>query len=117
MALKEQVRIQLEKKGFFKLYDDHVGDWKKLANDARNLIKPQIKSGEPTVDDIKSILLPLIELHKHFLKFMDDRPKLTQKYWASYFTDYVLHRVYEPTLNIPHEKQVPEKKNGKTAGT
>jgi hypothetical protein len=111
MALKEQVRLQLEKKGFFKLYNDHVVDWKKLANDARTLIKPQIESGEPTVDDIKSILLPLVELHKHFLTFMDEHPKLTQKYWASYFTDYVLHRVYEPTLHVPGVK------NGKTAGT
>jgi hypothetical protein len=111
MALKEKIRIKLEKKGFFDLYDKHVKDWQGLANDARNLIKPQIHSGEPTVDDIKSILLPLVELHKHFLAFMDDNPKLTQEYWGSYFTDYLLHRVYDPTLNIPGGG------NGKAVGT
>jgi hypothetical protein len=104
MALKEKIRIKLEKKGFFALYDEHVKDWQNLANDARTLIKPQIKSGEPTVDDIKSILLPLVELHKHFLAFMDDHPKLIQEYWGSYFTDYLLHRVYSPTLNVPGGK-------------
>lgn len=110
MALKEQIRIKLEKKGFFKLYNSHVKDWQGLANDARDLIKPQIQSGEPTVDDIKSILLPLVELHKHFLAFMEANPKLTQEYWASYFTDYLLHRVYKPTLNVPGEE------NGKADG-
>jgi hypothetical protein len=27
-----------------------------------------------------------------------------QKYWGSYFTDYLLHRVYSPTLNVPGGK-------------
>jgi hypothetical protein len=104
MALKEKVRLQLEKKGFFELYDKHSADWVKLANDARTLIRPLVASGDPTVDDIKSVLLPLVELHKHFRGFMESHPKLIQQYWASYFTDYLLHKVYKPTLHVLGEK-------------
>jgi len=100
MALKETVRLQLQKKGFFNLYDEYADDWVRLANDARELIAPLIENGQPTVDDIKSVLLPLVELHKHFRGFMDNHPKLVQRYWGSYFTDYLLHRVYEPTLRV-----------------
>jgi hypothetical protein len=100
MALKETVRLQLEKKGFFGLYDAHSAEWKKWADDARELILPLVENGEPTVDDIKSVLLPLVELNKNFRSFMDNHPKLVQRYWGSYFTDYLLHKVYEPTLHL-----------------
>src|SRR5579871_4804022 len=62
MALNEKRRLALESKGFAALYDDHEDDWINLANDARSLIRPQIASGNPTVDDIKLILKPLVEL-------------------------------------------------------
>src|SRR5438876_10776679 len=100
MALTEKVRLLLEAKGFAELYTDHEREWRDLSNDARNLIKPQIQDGDPTVDDIKQVLLPLIELQRHFRKFMEEHPRLTQRYWSSHFTDYALHRVYKPTLAI-----------------
>jgi hypothetical protein len=53
------------------------------------------------VDDIKQIVQPLIELHERYTRFMAANPKLTQRYWANDFTDYVLHKVYRPTLTIP----------------
>lgn len=106
MALKEKTRLAIVGKGLDKLYEQHEEDWKNLANDARNLIKPRIANGNPTVDDIKEILQPLVELHEHYLKFMDEHPRLTQQYWASYFTDYLLHRVYAPTLHV--EEQPPQ---------
>lgn len=101
MALTEKTRLRLEGKLFHKLYEDHEQVWIDKANDARELIKPQIESGEPTVDDIKAILQPLIELHKLYRAFMAKNPRLTQKFWSEDFTDYVLHRVYQPKLTIP----------------
>jgi len=100
MALTEKARLRLEGKEFVKLYTDHAPIWIALANDARNLIKPQIASGEPTVDDIKQILQPLIELHALYRAFMEKHPRLTQRYWPSDFTDLVLHKVYQPKLTI-----------------
>jgi hypothetical protein len=104
MALTEKTRLKLVAKGFDGLYGKHDDDWKKLANDARDLIAQRVQGGQPTVDDIKQILQPLVELHEHFRKFMGDHPKLTQEYWGGYFTDYLLHRVYEPTLKIVKPK-------------
>jgi hypothetical protein len=105
MALTEKVRLLLEAKGFGTLYTEHEDVWRSLANDARDLIRPQIANGDPTVDDIKQVLLPLMELQRHFRSYMEEHPKLTQRYWPSYFTDYALHRVYNPHLNIEGDEQ------------
>ena len=108
MALTEKVRLKLVAKGFDGLYADHENDWQILANDARDLIAQRVQGGEPGVDDIKQILQPLVELHEHFRAYMAAHPQLTQEYWGSHFTDYLLQRVYDPRLNVPHPiVQVP----------
>jgi hypothetical protein len=101
MALTEKARLRLEGKSFDKLYTDHQAVWQGLCTQARNIVKPLIAGGEPTVDDIKQIVQPLVELHERYTHFMGDNPRLTQRYWPSDFTDYVLHKVYKPTLTIP----------------
>jgi hypothetical protein len=108
MALTEQVRLKLEGKGFQRLYTDNEDDWKTLANSARKLLVPRIASGQPTVDDIKAVLQPLVELEPAFRSFMAKQPGLTQKYWGSYFTDYLLHKVYQPTLTVEAENEGEE---------
>jgi hypothetical protein len=108
MALTEKIRNALQGKGFDTLYSDHEDDWTELANGARELIKPHIRGGEPTVDDIKAVLQPIVEVHDHYTSFLDDHPKLTQKYWLSYFTDYLLHQVYQPRLNVNDDEENDE---------
>ncbi len=100
MALTEVVRLRLEGKEFDRLYADHENDWTALAERARVLIAAQVGRGHnPTVDDIKKVLLPLIEINPHLREFLTNRRKpLTQQYWIRDFTDYVLHRVYQPQL-------------------
>jgi len=71
---------------------------------AKALIAPEVESNEPTVDDIKKILQPLVELHPELRKFLG-KNKLTQKYWIGDFTDYILHKVYHPTLTSPPRKE------------
>ena len=103
MALTEQVRLKLEGKGFHNLYNDNEDDWKTLANSARILLVPRVASGQPTVDDIKAVLQPLVELEPCYRAFMTARPRLTEKFWARDFTDYLLHRVYAPTLTVEED--------------
>src|SRR6266567_4115858 len=104
MALTEAVRLRLEGKGFARLYKDHHDEWVAMAEDARELIAGQVAGGQPTVDDIKKTLLPLVELHKSLRKFLAEN-KLIQKYWVSDFTDYILHQIYKPQLGEPPKKK------------
>jgi hypothetical protein len=105
MALTEKIRLALEAQKFNKLFDAHEPIWTGLANDARNLIKPHVQNEEPTVDDIKEVLHPLIELNKHYRKFIEGNTRTSQLFWSGRFTDYVLHRVYEPKLKIPKKEK------------
>jgi len=110
MALTEKIRLALEAQKFDKLYEDNEKVWRGLANDARNLIKPHVRNETPTVDDIKEVLHPLIELNKHYRKFIEGNSRTHQLFWSGRFTDYVLHRVYDPTLKVPAEEKKEEKK-------
>jgi hypothetical protein len=65
MALTQVVRLRLESAGFNRLYDQHRRDWENLAEQARLLIGGQVQGHPPTVDDIKKVLFPLIELNPH----------------------------------------------------
>jgi len=103
MGLTQKVRLLLESKGFDQLFNDHRDVWVHLAEDAKTLMGQQIPDRQPTVDDIKLLLLPILELNDHFRKFMAEHPRLTQQFWSEYFTDYVLDRVYEPELKAPQE--------------
>lgn len=102
MALTQVVRLRLEAAGFNQLYENHRHDWENLAEQARIVIGGQIQGHQPSVDDIKKVLLPLIEINPHLRTFLTSgRKPLTQLYWVKDFTDYVLERVYHPTLHSP----------------
>lgn len=112
MALTEKIRLALEDQKFDELYEKHEQVWRDLAKSARNLIKPHVKNQEPTVDDIKEVLHPLVELNRHYRSFVDGQRGRHQLYWSERFTDYLLHRVYQPTLKVSEEKK-EEKKEAK----
>ncbi|SRR6266849_1480888 len=103
MALTEPVRRRLESKGFKELYENNQAVWQSLAEDARKLFAAQLGDGrQPTLDDIRKVLLPLIEIKPLLKEFLNSgRKPLTQGFWISDFTDYVLHRVYSPVLTLP----------------
>lgn len=108
MALTEKIRLALEAQGFNRLYDNNEQVWRDLARDARNLIKPHVRNEEPTVDDIKAVLHPLVVLNRHYRRFIDGEKGRQQLYWSERFTDYLLHRVYQPTLNLEDEEDDEE---------
>jgi len=100
MGLTQAVRLRLESKEFNGLFDDHSDEWSGLAVDARAFMANGMDGVEPTVDDIKKSLLPLVEIHPRLRAFLAENG-LTQKYWIADFADYILDRVYTPTLVIP----------------
>jgi hypothetical protein len=97
MGLTEVARLKLEDKGFNTLFDQHQAYWGAMAEQARAVMTERIPHGEPTVDDIKKILLPLVEIDPR-LRAHITKTKTVQKYWIGDFTDYILHRVYNPQL-------------------
>lgn len=109
MALTEPVRRRLEGQGFNTLYEQNQPIWQGLAEDARKLYAAQLPDGrQPTVDDIKKLLVPLIELKPLLREFLNrPRKPLIQKFWITDFADYILHRVYDPNLNIPQPPANP----------
>jgi hypothetical protein len=97
MALTRMVRLELESRGFKKLYEDHSKDWERDAERARAFIA--VTTPDPGVDDIREFLLPIIRenpLHRNFVK--SQRKPLMEPNWVGDFTDYVLDRVYQPKL-------------------
>jgi hypothetical protein len=97
MALTQATLLKLEGKGFDALYTDNIAEWTAMAEKARELMASRISKGDPTVDDIKKILGPLVEIHPKLTEFLGEK-RLTQKYWIGHFTDYILHRIYNPKL-------------------
>jgi hypothetical protein len=59
---------------------------------------PRVASKEPTADDIKKALLPLMELNPHLKDHLASK-KLPQQYWTGHFTDFVIEKVYTPKLH------------------
>jgi hypothetical protein len=103
MALTQVVRMRLESNGFAAFYEQHVPRWTTMAQQARDLMQSQLPAGQqPTVDDIRKTLLPLVEIAPQLRTFLAIR-KLRQKYWVGDFTDYILHRIYRPALQTPAE--------------
>jgi hypothetical protein len=100
MGLTEAKRLRLEGKGFSDLFSDHKALWTKTAEGARELIAKQIEQREPTIDDIRKTLLPLVEIQPKLLEYLATK-RLTQKYWIGDFTDYILQEVYKPKLEKP----------------
>lgn len=102
MALTEVVRLRLEAAGFKDLFDKNKKDWEELAERAKTVIGMEVAGHDPTIDDIRKVALPLIELNPHLRDFIaKGKGKFSQKFWVTDFTDYVLDRVYQPTLKQP----------------
>lgn len=102
MALTEAARLRLEGKAVGPIFEQHQEMWTKMAEDARALMATQLNGGLPKIDDIKKTLLPLVELNPVWRTYSQLK-KLKEKYWISDFTDYILHRIYEPTLHAPED--------------
>jgi hypothetical protein len=100
MALTALKHTNLLDKGFDELYSDHDDLWLAKAQDAYDyaglLVAP---TGEPVrPDDVLVILDPAVELSPEFRTHMDEK-RLTQKYWKTYFSEFILDLVWEALTN------------------
>ncbi len=100
MALTTTIRIRLEGKAFDTLFDAHEARWGAMVATAHHVMATQVPGGQPTVDDVKKVLLPMVELDRALRDHLSGR-RCKEKYWISDFTDYILDRVLQPTANRP----------------
>src|ERR1700682_4533187 len=99
MGLTTEVLHKLEAKGFDELFKKEKAHWTKLAEKARVLMAEQIPGGHVKLDDVRKVLIPMLELDVKLEKFLYDREKpITPKHWILDFADYVIDRVYGSAL-------------------
>jgi hypothetical protein len=96
MALTAAKVRDLEDRGFLRLFDEHRGLWETKAREAYTYAEALLApTGEPVrPDDVLELLVPALVLSKEFRTFLDDN-RLTQKYWRTYFGEYVLDRLWQ----------------------
>jgi len=103
VALTTTVRLRLESKAFDTLFGHHEARYRGMVATAHKVMADQVPAGaQPTVDDMKKVLQPMVELDRDLRTHLVTRG-CTQKYWVSDFTDYILDRVLQPTANVPAE--------------
>jgi hypothetical protein len=96
MALTAAKVKDLEDKGFPALFDEHRQLWETKAQEAyryaEGLVVP---TGEPVrPDDVLELLVPALVLAEQFRTFLEEG-RLTQKYWRTYFGEFVLDHLWE----------------------
>ena len=104
MALTTVALLRLRGKGFAALFTKHEATWTQMARDAHDYVGAQLPKGQvPMADDIQKVLLPVIEFNPTVRNHLAAQ-KLTQKYWITDFTDYVIDRVFQPHIHTPEEE-------------
>jgi hypothetical protein len=96
MALTAAKVKDLEDNGFPDLFEEHQELWEAKAREAyayaKKLVEP---TGEPVrPDDVLELLVPALVLAEEFRDFLEDN-RLRQKYWRSYFGEFVLDKLWE----------------------
>jgi hypothetical protein len=86
----------LEDRGFPDLFDEHRALWEAKARDAyayaQGFVAP---TGEPVrPDDVLELLVAALVLAEEFRDFLDEN-RLTQKYWRTYFAEFVLDHLWD----------------------
>src|SRR5438309_9578784 len=96
MALTAAKVRDLEDRGFLRLFDEHRGLWETKAHEAYAYAKALVApTGEPVrPDDVLELPVPALVLSREFRSCPDDN-RLTQKYWRTYFGEYVLDRLWQ----------------------
>src|SRR2546426_7349151 len=72
MALTTVARLSLEGKGFQTLFTNQRVHWTEMVERARELMVTHVPGGNPTIDDVKRVLLPLVELDGHYLAHVNN---------------------------------------------
>jgi hypothetical protein len=95
MALTAAKVKDLEDHEFPRLFAEHRQLWETKAREAYAYAKLLVApTGEPVrPDDVLELLVPALVLAEEFRTFLDNA-RLTQKYWRTYFGEFVLDRLW-----------------------
>jgi hypothetical protein len=94
MSLTLERLHRLQGKGFNALYDQHKAKWKEMVGKATEYAKTFIDPAEKVrPGDIAEILANAIKVDPDFENHVKTKG-LQQKYWVTYYADYILDQVY-----------------------
>jgi hypothetical protein len=95
MALTAAKVQDLEDNDFDELFRDHRNLWETKAREAYEYAeKLVIPTGEPVrPDDVLELLVPGLVLVDELREFLENN-RLRQKYWKSYFGEYILDQLW-----------------------
>lgn len=92
MSLTQTKIKELESKEFDKLYTKHQTLWDGLAVTARKYAKDHIAGGgNPRLDDILKMLLPMIESLDELRDHQDENRARARRY-QTYFAEYIIDK-------------------------
>jgi hypothetical protein len=96
MSLTLEKLHRLQDKGFDKLYETHEAKWREMVENAAKYAKTFIRErAKVRPGDVADILHNAIKVDPDFETHLIDK-KLQQKYWVSFFADYILDQLYPP---------------------
>jgi hypothetical protein len=108
MSLDTYKLHKLIGKGFDKLYTDHADKWNKMVEKAADSVRACVEDGDPIkAGDVVAAVEHGISISKEFEDHLEKK-KLTQKYWASRYAEYIVEQNY-PHAEIKEHKQGAEK--------
>lgn len=97
---------KLKAKGFDKLYDEHTTKWEKMVEKAAESVKEGVAENESIrAGDVIATVEHGIRISNEFDSHLAIK-KLTQKYWATRFAEYIVEKKY------PHAEIKIENKKG-----
>ena len=99
MSLDTEKLHRLKGKSFDKLYADNPDKWKEIVNTARDYAQTCVGKGEKVrIGDVVAVVQNAIRIDPAFEKHTKDKG-LPQKYWVSWFAEYIVDCVYpQPDL-------------------
>jgi len=99
VSLDTQKLRRLKGKSFDKLYADHAAKWREMVETARDYAQTCVGKNEKVrIGDIIEVIVNAIRIDPAFEKHTKDKG-LSQKYWVTYFAEYVVEQVYpQPEL-------------------
>jgi hypothetical protein len=98
MALTLDVEQRLQDVGLVAFFEGHRAAWETVAKDTYGFLKGNFPAGSVIrPDDVAKALKPLVEVNED-LRDELHASKLTQKYWIAYFTDLIIDRTWNTTI-------------------
>ena len=94
MGLTVKKTQRLLKKGFDKLYDDHITEWQTLLSNAVEFLDNTLPQNARILpDDLQRAISEMVAVHPTFSKYLEEKA-LVQQYFATDFCDYIIDKKY-----------------------